>query len=91
MAKRIQSLWRLLLGSLITMLGFAACKSTKKMQRTDETLELYGPPPGYIEKKEPIDRVRVLYGAPPIKVQKVEKVDPPTSPESTSIRPSEAV
>ena len=70
MSKKIRSVWRLLLGSLITLLGFAACKTAKKVQKGDDTVELYGPPPGIVEK-QPIDRVRVLYGVPPIKVEKV--------------------
>jgi hypothetical protein len=88
MAKKIRSFWRLLLGSLITLLGFAACKSAKKMQKGDDTTVLYGPPPGVIidkvvelyaprpeviEKKEPIDRMRLLYGVPPVKVKKDSK------------------
>jgi len=70
MAKKIRSLWRLLLGSLITFLGFTACKSTKKMQKEDDMLELYGPPPGVVDKQTPVDRVRLLYGVPPIRVEK---------------------
>ena len=73
MARKIRSLWHLLLGSLITLLGFAACKTTKKVQQTDDIEELYGPPPGIVEKQTPIDRVRVLYGGPPVKVQKMEE------------------
>lgn len=81
MARKIRSVWRLILGSLITLLGFAACKTAKKIQKEDGTVELYGPPPGVVDKKQPIDRVRVLYGGPPVKVEKVQKVDPPTSLE----------
>ena len=81
MARKIRSVWRLILGSLITLLGFAACKTAKIIQKGDGTVELYGPPPGIVDKKQPIDRVRVLYGGPPIKVEKVQKVDPPTSLE----------
>ena len=69
MAKKIRSVWRLVLGSLITLLGFTACKTSKKVQQGDETLVLYGPPPVQVEK-EPIDKVRLLYGVPPIKVEK---------------------
>ena len=68
MAKKIRSVWRLLLGSLITLLGFTACKTTKKVQKGDDIEELYGPPPGVINERQPIDKVRVLYGVPPIKV-----------------------
>lgn len=80
MAKKIRSVWRLLLGSFITLLGFAACKTTKKAQSGDETLKLYGPPPVVVDdvvelygpkpiivEKEPIDQVKPLYGVPPIK------------------------
>lgn len=81
MAKKIRSAWRLILGSLITLLGFAACKTAKKVQKGDDTIELYGPPPGIVDKQNPIERVRVLYGVPPIKVEKVQKIDPPTSLE----------
>lgn len=68
MGKKIRSFWRLMLGSLITLLGFTACKTTKKVQKSDGTIELYGPPPGVVDKKQPVDRVRVLYGVPPIRV-----------------------
>ena len=84
MAKKIRSVWRLLLGSFITLLGFAACKTTKKAQSGDETLKLYGPPPVVVDdvvelygpkpiivEKEPIDQVKPLYGVPPIKIEKV--------------------
>jgi hypothetical protein len=69
MAKKIHTVWRLLLGSFITLLGFTACKTSKKAQQGDGTLVLYGPPPVQVEK-EPIDKVRLLYGVPPIKVEK---------------------
>lgn len=81
MAKKIRSLWRLLLGSFITLLGFAACKCSKRVQKADDIEELYGPPPGIVDKKQPIDMVKPLYGVPPIKVEKIQKIDPPTSHE----------
>ena len=68
MAKKIHTFWRLLLGSLITLLGFAACKTSKKAQLGDETLELYGPPPIKVEKQKPIDMLKPLYGVPPVQV-----------------------
>ncbi|MBO4550075.1 MAG: hypothetical protein J5733_05035 [Bacteroidaceae bacterium] len=68
MSKKIRSFWRLALGSLITLLGFTACKTTKKAQRGDDVVELYAPPPGVIEKQTPIDKVRVLYAVPPVRV-----------------------
>ena len=71
MAKKIRSLWRLLLGSLITLLGFTACKSSKKMQKGDDTIELYGPPPGVVDKQTPVDRMKLLYGVPPIRVERM--------------------
>ena len=71
MAKKIRSVWRLLLGSLITLLGFAACKSSKKLQKEDDIIELYGPPPGVVDKQRPIDRIKALYGVPPVKMEKV--------------------
>ena len=74
MAKKIRSFWRLMLGSFITLLGFAACKSTKKVQPGDDIIELYGPPPGIIEKQHPIDQVKPLYGVPPIRVEKEPEV-----------------
>lgn len=72
MSKKIHSFWRLMLGSLITLLGFAACKTTKKVQKSDGTIELYASPPGVVDKKQPVDRVRVLYAVPPVRV-----VEPP--------------
>ena len=69
MAKKIRSVLRLLLGSFITLLGFTACKTSKKVQQRDATLVLYGPMPVQVEK-EPIDKVQLLYGVPPIKVEK---------------------
>ena len=68
MGKKIRSFWCLMLGSLITLLGFAACKTTKKVQKSDGTVELYGPPPGVVDKKKSVDRVWVLYAVPPIRV-----------------------
>ena len=81
MAKKIRSFWRLMLGSLITLLGFAACKTTKKVLKEDDIEELYGPPPGVVDRQTPIDRVRVLYGVPPVKVEKKEELR--VEPEST--------
>ena len=69
MAKKIHTVWRLLLGSFITLLGFTACKTSKKVQQGDGTLVLYGPPPVQVEK-EPIDKIKLLYGVPPIKIEK---------------------
>ena len=70
-----------MLGSLITMLGFAACKTTKKTQPEAERPLLYGPPPGVVDKKRPIDEMMLLYGVPPVKVEKKE--EPRVEPEST--------
>ena len=80
MAKKIHSFWRLLLGSFITLLGFTACKTSKKAQQGDETLKLYGPPPVVVDdvielygprpiigERQPIDQVKPLYGVPPVK------------------------
>ena len=33
MSKKIHSLWRIILSSIITLLGFTACKTTKKVQK----------------------------------------------------------
>ncbi|MBQ7461155.1 MAG: hypothetical protein IJS63_02710 [Bacteroidaceae bacterium] len=73
MAKKIHSFWRLLLGSFITLLGFAACKTTKKMQQGDDIEELYGPPPVKVDK-HPIDRAVALYGGPPVRVVREQQV-----------------
>ena len=74
MAKKLISFWRLALGSLISLLGFAACKTTKKAQPGDEAVVLYGAPPVKVEKQQPVDRVQLLYGVPPVKVaHEVEK------------------
>ena len=71
MAKRVHKFWRLALGSLITLLGFAACKTAKKAQQDEERVVLYGPPPAtIIGRQEPVDRIRALYGVPPIKVER---------------------
>lgn len=71
MAKKIRSIWRLALGSLITLLGFAACKTAKKAQQSDEAVVLYGPRPVQVEKQQPIDRMKLLYGVPPVKVERM--------------------
>lgn len=68
MAKKIHSFWRLLLGSLITLLGFTACKTSKKAQQEDSAVVLYGPPPAKVDKQQ-VDRIRLLYGVPPIRVE----------------------
>lgn len=73
MAKKIRSVWQLMLGSLIALLGFAACKTAKKAQQNDERLLYYGPPPTFIDK-QPIDRVIALYGVPPVKVERVPEI-----------------
>lgn len=52
MAKKIHSFWRFLLGSIITLLGFTACKTTRKVQKEDNMMILYGPPPGAIAEKQ---------------------------------------
>ena len=67
MARKVHSFWRLVLGSLITVLGFAACRSSKKVQQGDDTIELYGPPPVKVEKR-PIDKIETVYGGPPVRV-----------------------
>jgi hypothetical protein len=68
MSKKINSFWRLLLGSLIALLGFGSCKTTKKVQ-TDDRVVLYGPPPVKVEK-QPIDRVVALYATRPVRLEK---------------------
>ena len=73
MAHKIHSFWRLLLGSLITLLGFAACKTSKKAQQGDDILELYAPPPAPLVEKQPIDPIKPLYGVPPIKVERISE------------------
>ncbi len=75
MAKKINNVWRLLLGSFITLLGFGSCKTTKNVQQEEEQLVLYGPPPAEViekQEQEPVDRIRLLYGVPP--VRRTEKV-----------------
>ena len=74
MSRKIHSFWRLLLGSLITLLGFAACKTTKKAQQGKEAEVLYGAPPVKIDKRDSIDRMKLLYGVPPIRVEKVPEL-----------------
>jgi len=76
MSKKFYSFWNLLLGSFITLLGFTACKTTKKVQAPDEDLVLYGPPPPptVIEKPKPDEPIKLLYGAPPVKAPKQPEV-----------------
>jgi len=70
MSKRINSFWRLVLGSLIAMLGFGSCKTAKKAQPAEEGVVLYGPPPTKIERAYPSQEIRLLYGAPPVRLEK---------------------
>ena len=75
MAKKIYSFWNLLLGSLITLLGFGSCKTSKNVPPEDDTLKLYGPPPPeIIEKPTPIEPIQVLYGAPPVRKERLPEV-----------------
>ena len=71
MSKKFYSFWNLLLGSLIALLGFSSCKTTKKAQ-TDDRVVLYGPPPVKVEK-QPIDRVVALYAARPVRLEKISE------------------
>jgi len=74
MAKKFYSFWNLLLGSLITLLGFGSCKTAKKIQPEEPAIVLYGaPPPEVIEQAKPIkpEPIKLLYGAPA--VRKIEK------------------
>ena len=73
MSKKIRSIWRLALGSLITLLGFAACKTAKKAQQENVPVVLYGPPPVQVEKQQPIDQVKLLYGVPPVMVERISQ------------------
>ncbi len=76
MAKKFNSVWRLLLGSFITLLGFGSCKTAKNVQQPKDDVVLYGAPPVKIEKQEPpvqVERqdpgkvMRLLYGPPPVR------------------------
>jgi len=71
MSRKVRSVWRLLLGSFITLLGFAACKTVKKAQRGEEPEVLYGAPPVTIDRQKPIDVLKPLYGVPPIRMERV--------------------
>ncbi|MBQ2292293.1 MAG: hypothetical protein II245_01310 [Bacteroidaceae bacterium] len=73
MSKKIRSLWRIILSSIITLLGFTACKTTKKVQKEDSMMLLYGPPPGVVERKQATEEVVPLYGAPPVKTAEEPK------------------
>ncbi len=76
MSHKIRSLWRLLLGSLITILGFTACKTSQKAQKEtppkaqkeNDVKLLYGPRPTFDDTSFTIVRERLLYGPPPVKV-----------------------
>ena len=70
MSKRIYSFWNLLLGSLITLLGFGACKTAKKVQQEEELPVLYGAPPAKVVEPKPIQEMKLLYGVPPVRIEK---------------------
>ena len=70
MTKKFYSFWNLLLGSLIALLGFGSCKTTKKAQQ-EEAVVLYGPPPVKVEKQNPGQEIKLLYGVPPVRVEKM--------------------
>ena len=71
MKKRFYSSWNLLLGSLIALLGFGSCKTTKKVQQGEEAVVLYGAPPVKVEKQHPGGEMRLLYGVPPVRIEKM--------------------
>jgi len=75
MAKKFNSVWRLLLGSFITLLGFGSCKTAKNAQPEDDMMVLYGAPPEIIEEAKPIKQepIKLLYGAPPVRIEKVQE------------------
>lgn len=73
MTKKIHSFWRFLLSTIITLLGFTACKTTKKVQKEDGMMLLYGPPPGVVAERQPIDETMPLYGVPPTKAAEEPK------------------
>lgn len=68
MKKRVYSFWNLVLGSFIALLGFGSCKTSKKVQPTDGTVVLYGPPPVKVEKQNSGQEMKLLYGVPPVRV-----------------------
>ena len=72
MAKKLHSFWRLLLGSFITLLGFTACKTTKKAQQGSDTEKLYGPPP--VIKVDKGDNLIELYAPPPVLIEEEKRV-----------------
>jgi len=55
------------------LLGFTACKTTKKTQAEGEQLVLYGPPPPKVERLNPGQEMRLLYGVPPVRIEKAEE------------------
>ena len=79
MTKRVCSIVSIVLTSLITLLGFGSCKTTKKMtaenpelvpmSKADSIYQGLIPPPDQVIK--PIEPTPVLYGAPPVRIEKV--------------------
>ena len=69
MPKKFYSTWNLLLGSLIALLGFGSCKTTKKSQ-PEERVVLYGPPPAKVERPISGQEIKLLYGVPPVRIEK---------------------
>lgn len=81
MTKRLYSLANILLTSLIALLGFGSCKTTKQapiepvipppMSKADSINVGLIPPPDQIVK--PADPIKVVYGPPPArKVQETK-------------------
>ncbi|MBQ7461154.1 MAG: hypothetical protein IJS63_02705 [Bacteroidaceae bacterium] len=85
MTKKFYSAANLLLTSFIALMGFAACKTSRKVQQGSDTEKLYGPPPvqmtradsiqaGLIpppeQKVKPADVMKLVYGPPPVRKEK---------------------
>lgn len=66
MAKKFYSFSNLLLTSLIALLGFGSCKTTKKVESTKYSTNIDKLPVDSVFRPQTPDRtVRLLYGVPP--------------------------
>ena len=80
MAKKIISFWQLLLSSLITLMGFSACKTAKQTQKPDDTQVIIVTPPKIKKPEDDPSRMRVLYGPPPASLRQQQSESQLTSP-----------
>lgn len=65
MKKRFFTLSNLVLSSLITMLGFGACKSAKSVEKNSD--QQNNGDTIIVAPQKPRGEIRVLYGPPPVR------------------------